>query len=277
MTLEAPRGVEAKKGGAMESKNVLYTKEMGVAKIVINRPEVRNALNQATRWELREAVEDIKKDKDVRVVVITGAGDKAFVAGADISEFKDATPTIMDERAATTGQQLFNDIEDLPMPIIAMINGFCLGGGCELAMACDIRIASENARFGQLEINVGIIPGAGGTQRLPRLVGWGRAKEMIYTGRIIEAAEAERIGLVDKVVPADKLEETVNQMAETIASKSPLIMSVAKKTINRGMYTDLAAGLSCERSNLAFCFSTEDQKEGAAAFLEKRKPEFKGR
>jgi len=261
----------------MEFKNILYTKEKGIAKIIINRPEVRNALNQATRWEIREVVEDIKKDKNVRVVIFTGAGDKAFVAGADITEFKGATPTIMEERAATTGQQLFNDIESLPMPVIAMINGFCLGGGCELAMACDIRIASENARFGQPEINVGIIPGAGGTQRLPRLVGWGRAKELIYTGRIIDAAEAERIGLVDKMVPADKLEETVNQLAETIVGKSPLIVNIAKKTINRGMYTDLAAGLSYERSNLAFCFSTEDQKEGAAAFLEKRKPEFKGK
>jgi len=261
----------------MEFKNILYTKEKGIAKIIINRPEVRNALNQATRWEIREVVEDIKKDKNVRVVIFTGAGDKAFVAGADITEFKGATPTIMEERAATTGQQLFNDIESLPMPVIAMINGFCLGGGCELAMACDIRIASEKARFGQPEINVGIIPGAGGTQRLPRLVGWGRAKELIYTGRIIDAAEAERIGLVDKMVPADKLEETVNQLAETIVGKSPLIVNIAKKTINRGMYTDLAAGLSYERSNLAFCFSTEDQKEGAAAFLEKRKPEFKGK
>jgi len=261
----------------MEFKNILYTKEKGIAKIIINRPEVRNALNQATRWEIREVVEDIKKDKNVRVVIFTGAGDKAFVAGADITEFKGATPTIMEERAATTGQGLFNDIESLPMPVIAMVNGFCLGGGCELAMACDIRIASENARFGQPEISVGIIPGAGGTQRLPRLVGWGRAKELIYTGRIIDAAEAERIGLVDKMVPADKLEETVNQLAETIVGKSPLIVNIAKKTINRGMYTDLAAGLSYERSNLAFCFSTEDQKEGAAAFLEKRKPEFKGK
>ncbi|MDY7018839.1 MAG: enoyl-CoA hydratase-related protein [Chloroflexota bacterium] len=261
----------------MEFKNILYSKEKGIVKITINRPEVRNALNQATRWEIREAIEDIKKDKDIRVAIITGAGDKAFVAGADITELKDATPVIMEERASTTGQQLFNDIENCTIPIIAMINGYCLGGGCELAMACDIRIASENARLGQPEINVGIIPGAGGTQRLPRLVGWGRAKELVYTGRIIEAAEADRIGLVDKVVPMDKLEETVNQLAETIASKSPLIMSIAKKTMNRGMYTDLAAALSYERSNFAFCFSTEDQKEGAGAFLGKRTPEFKGK
>lgn len=261
----------------MEFENIIYTKEKGIARITINRPEARNSLNQATRKDLIQAVEDLNKNKDIRVVIITGAGDKAFVAGADITEFKGATPVLMEERASTTGQQLFADIENLPMPVIAMVNGFCLGGGCELAMACDIRIASENAKFGQPEVNVGIIPGAGGTQRLPRLVGWGRAKELIYTGRIIDAAEAERIGLADKVVPADKLEETVNQIAETIAGKSPLIIQIAKKTINKGMYTDLAAGLSYEKSNLALCFSTEDQVEGLTAFLEKRKPEFKGR
>lgn len=261
----------------MEFKNIIYVREKGVARITINRPEVRNALNQATRAELREAVEDLKKDKDIRVVIITGAGDKAFVGGADITELKEATPMVMEERASTTGQQLFSDIENLPMPVIAMINGFCLGGGNELAMACDIRIASKNARFGQLEINIGVIPGAGGTQRLPRLIGWGRAKELIYTGRIIDADEAERIGLVDKVVPQDKLEETVDQLAETIASKSSLIVRIAKKAINRGMYTDLAAGLSYERGNFVLCFATEDHTEGVTAFLEKRKPEFKGR
>lgn len=260
----------------MEFKNVLYVKEKGIAKLTINRPEARNALNQATRREIREVVEQLRTDKEVRVVIITGAGEKAFVAGADITEFKGATPMIMEERASTTGSQLLMDIENLPMPVIAMINGFCLGGGCELAMSCDIRIASENAKFGQPEINVGIIPGAGGTQRLPRLIGWGRAKELIYTGRLIDAAEAERFGLVDKVVPPDKLEEAVNQVAEAIVSKSPVIMSIAKKTINRGMYTDLAAGLSYEKTNLALCFSTDDQAEGAAAFLEKRKAEFKG-
>ncbi len=263
----------------MEFKNILFTKdkEKGIARITINRPEVRNALNQETRFEMIEVIQDLKKDKETKVVIIAGAGDKAFVAGADIKEFKGATSAIMLERAATTGQQLGNDIESLPMPVIAMINGLCIGGGNELAMACDIRIASENAKFGQPELMFGIIPGLGGTQRLPRLVGWGRAKELIYTSRIIDAAEAERIGLVDRVVPADKLAETVNQIAEAIASKSPLILRLAKKTINRGMYTDLATGLSYETHTLGICFSTEDQKEGVNAFLEKRKPEFKGK
>jgi len=261
----------------MQFKNIIYTKERGIARLTINRPEVRNALNQSTRAEIREVIEDIEKDKEIRVAIITGAGDKAFVAGADITEFKEATPMIIKERASTLGQLLFSDIENARVPNIAMINGFCLGGGCELAMCCDIRIASENARFGQPEINIGIFPGAGGTQRLPRLIGWGRAKELIYTGRIIDAAEAERIGLVNKVVPQDKLEGTVNELAETIASKSPVIINLVKKTINRGMYTDLAAGLDYEKSNFSLCFTTEDQKEGATAFLEKRKPDFKGR
>ncbi|NQT48015.1 MAG: enoyl-CoA hydratase/isomerase family protein [Chloroflexi bacterium] len=263
----------------MEFKNIIYAKddEKGMARIIINRPEVRNALNQATRAEIREAVDDLKKDKNVRVVTITGAGDKAFVAGADITEFKGATPVTMEERASTLGQQLYNDVENLPMPVIAMINGFCLGGGNELAMACDIRIASENAKFGQPEINIGFIPGGGATLRLPRLIGWGRAKELIYTGRIIDAAEAERIGLVDKVVSQDKLEDTVNQLAETIASKSPLITRIAKKAINTGMYTDLAAGLAYEKGCFALCFSTKDFLEGVNAFMEKRKPEFEGR
>ncbi len=261
----------------MQFKNIIYTKERGIARVTINRPEVRNALNQSTRAEIRQAVEDIEKDKEIRVAVITGAGDKAFVAGADITEFKDATPMIMEERASTLGQQLYSDIENARVPFIAMINGFCLGGGCELAMCCDIRIASENARFGQPEINIGIFPGGGGTQRLPRLIGWGRAKELIYTGKMIDAAEAERIGLVNKVVPQDKLAETVNELAETIASKSPITMDLVKKTINRGMYTDLAAGLNCERGNFCLCFATEDHTEGITAFLEKRKPEFKGK
>ncbi len=263
----------------MEFENIIYDKdkEKGIVKLTINRPEVRNALNAATRQEIRNAIGEIEKDGDVRVVIITGAGEKAFVSGADITAFKDATPIIMEESASTLGQQLFNNIENLSVPVIAMINGFCLGGGLELAMCCDIRIASDNAKFGQPEINIGLFPGAGGTQRLPRLIGWGKAKELIYTGKIIDAAEAERISLVDKVVPQEKLGEEVNQLAETIASKSPLIIKLVKKVINRGMYTDLAAGLSYEKANFALCFATEDRKEGVTAFLEKRKPQFKGK
>ena len=261
----------------MPYKNIIYSKEKGIARIMINRPEVRNALNQPTRAEIRLAVRDIEQDNEVMVAIISGVGDKAFVAGADITELKTATPMVIEERASTVGQQLYTEIEKARVPVIAMISGFCLGGGCELAMSCDIRIASENAKLGQPEINIGILPGGGGTQRLPRLVGWGRAKELIYTGRIINAAEAERIGLVDKVVPQDKLEETVNELAETIASKSPVIMALVKKTINRGMYTDLAAGLDYEKSNFCLCFATVDHIEGITAFLEKRRPDFKGK
>ena len=261
----------------MEFKSIIYTKEKGIAKITINRPEVRNALNMTVRQDIRNAIEDIKEDKSIKVAIITGAGDKAFISGADIAEFKEAGPIATEHlRASPLGIQLYWDIENLPTPVIAMINGFCLGGGCEVAMACDIRIASENARFGQPEISIGIIPGGGGTQRLPRLVGWGRAKELIYTGKIIDAAEAERIGLVNKVVPLDKLEETVNELAETIASKSPLIIRFAKEVINRGMYTDLPTGLNYEKSYFSLCFASKDHKEGITAFLEKRKPEFKG-
>lgn len=263
----------------MKFESIIYEKdkEKGIVKLTINRPEVRNALNAATRQEIRTAIGEIEKDEDVRVVIITGAGEKAFISGADITAFKDATPITMEESASILGQQLFSDIENLSVPVIAMINGFCLGGGLELAMCCDIRIASENAKFGQPEINIGIFPGAGGTQRLPRLIGWGKAKELIYTGKIIDAAEAERIGLADKVVPPDRLEEEVEQLAATIASKSPLIIKLVKKAINRGMYTDLAAGLAYEKANFALCFATEDHIEGVTAFLEKRKPEFKGR
>lgn len=255
---------------------LIFTKENGVAKIIINRPEARNALSKAVRQGIRDAIEDIKKDNSIRVVIITGAGDKAFIGGADIIELKSMTAVQVEEFASTLGQQLYTDIENLEIPVIAMINGFCLGGGCEIAMCCDIRIASEGAKFGQPEVNIGIIPGGGGTQRLPRLVGWGRAKELIYTGRIIDSAEAERIGLVDKVVPHDKLEQTVNELVQSIMSKSPLILKLAKKSLNKGIYTDLAAGLSIERGNFILCFATEDQKEGIAAFLDKRKPIFKG-
>ena len=187
-------------------------------------------------------------------------------------------PTVeIEEFVSTLGQQLYQDLENLDIPLIAMINGYCLAGGGELALACDIRIASDRAKFGFPEINVGIFPGGGATQRLPRLIGLGRAKELMYTGRMIDAAEAERIGFVDRVVPHDKLEETVNQVAEAIVSKSPLIIKYLKKAITRGMYTDLAAGLAYERTQWALCFATEDRHEGIGAFLKKRKAEFKGK
>lgn len=263
----------------MEFENIIYTKEKekGIARVIINRPAVRNAFNRTTRIELKQAVEDIERDKDIRVAIITGAGGKAFVAGADIGELKQHTPLTIEEQISTIGQRLYTDIENARVPFIAMISGFCLGGGCELAMCCDIRIASENSRFGLPEILIGIFPGSGGTQRLPKIIGWGRAKELMYTGRMIDAAEAERWGLVNRVVPVDKLEETVNQLAEEIASKSPVAINLLKKTINQAMYTDLAAGLACERGNFSLLFTTEDHIEGMEAFLEKRKPEFKGK
>ncbi|HEX74953.1 MAG TPA: crotonase [Dehalococcoidia bacterium] len=261
----------------MKFENIIYSKEKGIARIIINRPEKRNALNQAVRLELQQVLRDIEADDSVRVAIVTGAGDKAFISGADITELKEMTPIACEARASTLGQQLFTDLENLGVPVIAMINGFCLGGGCELAMCCDIRIASENAKLGQPEINIGIFPGAGGTQRLPRLVGWGKAKELLYTGRMIDAAEAERIGLVDKVVPQDKLDSTVTELAKTIVSKSPIIIKLLKRVINTGMHTNLPDGLSYEKSTFSLCFATEDHSEGMAAFLEKREPEFKGK
>jgi len=262
----------------MDFEAIIYEKDKnGIAKIVINRPEVRNALNIAVRQDIKKAIARINQDKDVRVVIITGAGEKAFVSGADLTYFNVGTPMIIEEYANDLGQQLYNDIENIKVPVIAMINGVCFGGGLELAMCCDIRIASTAAKFGQLEINVGLMPGGGATQRLPHLVGWGRAKELIYTGRIIDAEEAERIGLVDKTVPPDRLEEEIKQLAQTIASKSPVIIRLAKQAVNRGMYTDLASGLAFERESFALCFATEDQKEGTSAFLEKRQAKFKGK
>jgi len=263
----------------MDFENILYSKDdnTGIAKLTINRPQVRNALNKAARREIRTVFESIVKSKDVRVLIITGAGDKAFMSGMDITELENATPVEIEEFVSTLGQQLYQDLENSNIPIIAMVNGYCLAGGCELAMACDIRIASDRAKFGQPEINIGFIPGGGATQRMPRLIGPGRAKELMYTGRMIDAAEAERIGLVDKVVPHDELEETVNQLALTIASKSPLIIKFLKQAITKSSYTDLAMGLIYEKTQWALCFTTEDHNEGIDAFLNKRKAEFKGK
>jgi enoyl-CoA hydratase len=246
-----------------------------VAIITINRPEKRNALNIKTREEGAALIEELRKDDSVHVVVLTGAGDKAFIAGADIAEF--AGRTAQTQRAVMVERSLFNAIDTFPKPVIAMVNGYCLGGGCELALACDIRIASETASFGQPEINLGIIPGGGGTQRLTRLVGEGKAMEMILTGQIIDARTAFDIGLVNHVVPPDQLEAKTMELANSIAEKGPLAVRFAKEAVKIASRSNLDEGLRREVDLFALCFATEDKDEGVAAFLEKRKPVFKGR
>ena len=246
-----------------------------VAIITINRPDKRNALNIKTREEGAALLDQLREDDSVGVVVFTGAGDKAFVAGADIGEF--AGRTAITQREVMTSRSLFTAIDTFPKPVIAMINGYCLGGGCELALACDIRIASENASFGQPEINLGIIPGGGGTQRLTRLVGEGKAMEMILTGEIIDARTAFTIGLVNHVVPADQLQAKTLEMANRIADKSPIALQLAKEAVKLASKSNLDEGLRREVDLFALCFSTEDKNEGVSAFLEKRKAAFKGK
>lgn len=260
----------------MHFANIIYEKKEGVARITINRPQVLNALDIETRKELLTALLDADADEDVKVVVLTGAGEKAFSAGADLKIFRDMTPKEA-RRYVKLAKQVARTIETLSKPVIAVVRGYALGGGLELALSCDIILAAEDARFGQTEINVGLIPGVGGTQRLPRAVGIRKAKEMIYTGQMIDAQEAYRLGLVNKVVPKEKLDEALNEMLSHIMSKSPLILRLAKQAVNKSFETDLASGLDYESELFIYCFTTEDQKEGARAFLEKRKPEFKGR
>ncbi|HYX40295.1 MAG TPA: enoyl-CoA hydratase-related protein, partial [Pyrinomonadaceae bacterium] len=238
-------------------------------------PDKRNALNIKTREEGAAVFEELRADDSVRVVVITGAGDKAFIAGADIAEF--AGRTAVTQREVMTGRSLFTAIDSFPKPVIAMINGYCLGGGCELALACDLRIASERASFGQPEINLGIIPGGGGTQRLTHLVGEGKAMELILTGEIINAQAAHAIGLVNMVVPHEELEAKTLEIANRIAEKSPIALRLAKEAVKTAARSTLDEGLRREIDLFALCFSSEDKDEGVKAFLEKRKPEFKGR
>jgi len=254
----------------MAYENIIFEKEENIAIITFNRPEAMNALNNQTRAEFGQAIEDVATDDEIKVLILTGSG-KAFVAGSDIKEFNKTTPY-----AAHNIKRLGEMVEKLEKPVIAAVNGFCLGGGCEIAMGCDIIIASEKAKFGQPEINLGIIPGGGGTQRLPRIVGAHKAKELIFTGDIIDANEAERIGLVNKVVPLDELEEAVQTIAKKIASKSPVAMKLAKTTINRGMQTSLESGLAYEREMYSLSLTTEDKKEGVDAYIKKRKPDFTG-
>jgi enoyl-CoA hydratase len=256
-------------------ETLLFEKRDRVGIITINRPDKRNALNIKTREEGAALLDELRNDSSINVVVITGAGDKAFVAGADIAEF--AGRTAMMQRDVMTARSLFTAIDTFPKPIIAMINGYCLGGGCELALACDIRIASETASFGQPEINLGIIPGGGGTQRLTHLVGEGKAMEMILTGEIIDAKSAYQIGLVNHVFPPEVLQAKTMEIANRIAEKSPIALSLAKEAVKLASRSLLDEGLRREVDLFALCFSTEDKNEGVSAFLEKRKPEFKGK
>ncbi|WP_055667045.1 short-chain-enoyl-CoA hydratase [Desnuesiella massiliensis] len=260
----------------MELKNVILEKENKVAIVTINRPKALNALNSETLKELDILIENLENDDEVYAVIITGAGDKAFVAGADITEMKDLN-TMEGRRFSILGNKVFRRLENLEKPVIAAIPGFALGGGCELAMACDIRIATDKAKFGQPEVGLGITPGFGGTQRLARIVGLGKAKELIYTGRIMKADEALNIGLVNKVVEADKLMEEAKAMANQIASNAPIAVKLCKVAINRGMQCDIDTALMYEAEAFGECFSTLDQKEGMTAFVEKREKSFQNK
>jgi enoyl-CoA hydratase/carnithine racemase len=257
-----------------EYETILTEVEEGIGRITINRPDVRNALNTQVLGDLRQALAEFRHDREVGVVVFTGAGERSFAAGADIGELRERTAL---DALASVMQGVYDEIEIFEKPTIAAVNGFALGGGCELAMACDIRIASENARFGLPEVTLSIIPGAGGTQRLSRLVGKGKATEMILTGAIIEAEEAYRIGLVSRVTAPEALEEAVRDMADTILQKGPLAVRLAKLAIQTGFETDQKTGLVIERLAQAVLFDTEDKREGTSAFLEKREPRFEGR
>lgn len=245
-----------------------------VALLTFNRPDKMNALNMEVRRALFAALAELRDDDEVRVLILTGAGEKAFIAGADIAEFKDAAP-IEQYRAMQRGN-IYSAMEEFPKPIIAMINGYCLGGGCELSMACDIRVASSRAKLGQPEINLGIIPGGGGTQRLPRLVGEGQAMRLIMTGEMISAAEAEQIGLVEKVFEPENLREATLEMARTMASRSPIALQAAKESILVARRMPMDEGLKFERAWFGLLFSTDDKNEGVDAFLNKRQAEFKG-
>ena len=260
----------------MAFDNLLLERDGAIAIVTVNRPKVLNALNALTLDELRRVVLDLKQDDSVRAVVLTGAGEKAFVAGADINELAVQTPTGGREHALT-GQHVFDLIENLGKPVIAAINGYALGGGCELAMACTLRIAADTAKIGQPEINLGIIPGYAGTQRLSRLVGKGKAMELILTGAPIGAVEAERIGLVNRVVPAAELMNGAKQLASDLAKNAPIAMRYIITAINKGLEMPFAAGCVFEATLFGLVASTDDMREGTKAFLEKRKPEFRGK
>lgn len=259
----------------MAFETIIPERKGAVAVIRLNRPDKLNAMNAKLKEEVAYALGELEKDDSVRVAVITGVGDKAFVAGADINEFAGKKP--VDQWQSYGQTSLYNVVDRFPKPIIAMINGYCLGGGCELAMACDIRVASDKAQLGQPEINIGIIPGGGGSQRLPRLVGLGKALELILTGDRIDATTAKQIGLVDEVVTHEELEERTMELAQKIAAKSPLAVRLAKAAVKASANMPLDQGLRYEQSLFSVVFSTEDKEEGVRAFREKRAPQWKGR
>jgi enoyl-CoA hydratase/carnithine racemase len=261
---------------ALTLANVLYEKKGPIAYVTVNRPKVLNALNTPTWRDLRTAFEDARDDATVRGVILTGAGDKAFIAGADISELAHAT-AVEAERSSRFGQEVLDLIENLGKPVIAAVNGFALGGGCETAMACTIRIAADTAKFGQPEVALGLVPGGGGTQRLPRLVGKGRALQLILSGEMISAPEAHRIGLVNEIVPAAELFARAEAILKKIASNAPIAVRLALEAANKGMDTSQSEGLLLEASYFGLCAATDDKREGTSAFLEKRAPQFHGR
>lgn len=258
----------------MKLENLLLEISEGIATVTVNRPAAMNAMNMATLEELEAVVEEIGRNPEIRAAILTGAGTKAFVAGADIAVMRDMTQTQARD-LALKAHGIYAAIESSPKPFIAAVNGYALGGGCELAMACDIRIASENARFGQPEINIGILPGFGGTQRLPRLVGKGRALEIILTGDMIDAREALRIGLVNRVAGQGELLDEARNLARRIASKGLVAIRLCKEAVGNGLEMDLARACVYEAGLFGCSFATADQKEGMGAFLEKRPPVFR--
>src|SRR5712672_3180404 len=261
---------------ALTLANVLYEKKGAIAYVTVNRPKVLNALNTPTWKDLRTAFEDARDDTAIRGVILTGAGNKAFVAGADISELAHVA-AFEAEQSSRFGQEVLDVIENLGKPVVAAVNGFALGGGCETAMACTIRIAADSAKFGQPEVTLGLIPGGAGTQRLPRLVGKGRALQIILSGEMIDAQEAYRIGLVNEDVPAADLFPRAQAILKQITSNAPIAIKLALEAANKGVETSQAEGFALEASYFGICAATEDKKEGTSAFLEKRTPQFHGR
>lgn len=260
----------------MPFTRLLFEKRNGIAKITLNRPDILNALDVQARLELLEALRDVEGDDAIRVVILTGAGDRAFCVGADLRIFKGMTPSEA-RRYVKLAKAATHKLETLRKPVIAMVNGFALGGGLEIVLACDLAVAADSARFGQTEVNVGLVPGAGGTQRLPRAVGARKAKQLIFTGEQIDAQEALRLGLVNQVVPAAELEKATMALATKLMEKSPVILRFAKEALSQATRRGLREGLTAESKLFAACFATEDTREGVSAFLEKRRPRFKGR